>query len=198
MKRPILRFAALPMIATLSLGGSDPAWSQSGATSAPNTPRGLVISEHVRARAEVEEINYVDRTVVLKREDGKTIELKVGPQAKNFDKVQVGDDVQADFYTSTAILVRKTSDPPSASGVDLVQLAAPGETPGGAFVSTREIVARVDGVDADKRVISLTGPRGNTAILKIGEGVTNLDQLRPGDQVVIRYTEALALAVDKN
>jgi hypothetical protein len=199
MKRKALLSAGLSLLtAGLVLGPTPSAWPQSGTATAPEATRGIVISDHLRARARVEEINHADRTVVLKGEQGKTVELKVGPQAKNFDQVKVGDEVQADFYTSTVILLRKSDEPPSASGADLVQLAAPGETPGGLFVSTREITARIDSVDAANHTISLTGPRGNPVSLKIGDDVGNLDQMRPGDEVVVRYSEALALAVDKD
>jgi hypothetical protein len=195
MNRPALSLVA----SVLTLGAIPFAQAQTGSTTAPGADaRGLVIADHVRTRAEVQEINYTDRTVVLKGEDGRTVMLKVGPQAKNFDRVNVGDQVQADFYTSTAIVVRKSNEPPSARREDVVQLAAPGETPGGVIVSTREISAKVDAVDPQKRVITLTGPSGNTAKLKVGDDVKNLDQIKAGDQVVVRYSEALALAVDQN
>jgi hypothetical protein len=47
-------------------------------------------------------------------------------------------------------------------------------------------------------MISLTGPRGNSVSLKLGDAVEHIDQIQKGDQVVVRYTEALALAVDKS
>lgn len=182
----------------LTLGSIPFAQAQTGTTAAPGAARGVVIADHVRTRAQVEAIDYSDRTVVLKGEDGNTITLKVGPQAKNFDQVKVGDQVQADFYTSTAIFVRKSDEPPSFSGADTVQLAAAGETPGGVVASTREITARVDAIDLPSRVITLTGPRGNTASFKVSDAVQNLDQIQKGDQVVVRYTEAIALGVDKS
>jgi len=194
MNRPaLLLVASLLVLPALSA-----AQAQTGTTAAPGAAaRGVVIADHVRTRATVEAIDYGNRTVVLKGQEGKTVTLKVGPEARNFDKVKVGDQVQADFYTSTAIFVRKSDEPPSASAADAVQVAAPGEKPGGIMVSTREMTARVDAVDAQKRLVTLTGPRGNTATLKVDDAVQNLDRLQKGDQVVVRYTEALALQVDK-
>ncbi len=190
MNRPGLSLAAT----ILTLGLIPFAQAQTGTTAAPG---GVVVVDHVQARAQVQEINYADRTVVLKGEDGNTVTLKVGPEAKNFDRVKVGDQVQADIYTSTAISVRKSDEPPSETQQDTVQLAAAGETPGGVMTSTREITARVDAVDPQNRTITLTGPRGNTGSLKVGDAVQNLDRIQKGDQVVVRYTEAVALRVDK-
>jgi hypothetical protein len=183
----------------LTLGAIPFAQAQTGTSTAPGAvARGIVITDHIHARAQVETIDYADRTVVLKGDDGKTITLKVGPQAKNFDQVKAGDQVQADFYTSTAIFVRKSDEPPSASMEDMVQLAAPGETPGGVMANMREVSATVDAVDLQNRIITLTGPLGNTASFKVGDAVQNLERIQKGDQVVVRYTEALALGVDKS
>ena len=190
----IYTVASLLLLAPLSL-----ATAQTGTTAAPGAvSRGLVIADHVQAKAQVQAIDYGARTVVLKGEGGNLIELKVGPNAKNFDQVKVGDQVQADFYTSTAIFLRKSSAPPSAAAAEVVELAAPGEKPAGVVVNTREITATVDAIDPRTRMISLTGPRGNTVSFKLGDAVQDLDQIHPGDQVVVRYTEALAMAVDKS
>jgi hypothetical protein len=194
------RIALTLFAAMLALGSPALlAEAQTGTTTAPGgAMRGLVIADHVQVRAQVQAINYADRTVVLKGQNGKTVTLKVGPQAKNFDKVKVGDQVRADFYTSTAIELREAAgEPPSAHETEAVEVAAPGEQPHGMMVRTREISARIDAVDAQKREVTLTGPRGNTATLKVSDAVQNLDQVKKGDQVVVRYTEAIALAVDK-
>lgn len=97
--------SAVSMVASLLLlTPASLAMAQTGTTAAPGAaPRGVVIADHVQANAKVEAIDYAARTVVLKGEGGRAIELKVGPSAKNFDQVKVGDNVKADFYTSTAI-----------------------------------------------------------------------------------------------
>lgn len=193
------RLAPSLVASMLTLGSMPFALAQTGTTTAPGgVARGIVIADHVRARAQVEAIDYADRTVVLKGEDGNTVMLKVGPSAKNFDQVKVGDQVQADFYSSTAVFVRKSGEGPSAGAAQAVEVAAPGEKPAGVVVNTREITATVDAVDPQSRVITLTGPQGNTLSFKVGEDVQNLGDIKQGDQVVVRYTEALALGVDKS
>jgi hypothetical protein len=193
------RTAPTLFAAVLVLGLSSPlAQAQTGTTTAPGSAmRGLVIADHIQMRAQVDAINYADRTVVLKGQDGKTVTLKVGPEAKNFDKVKVGDQVRADFYRSTAIALRKAGGPPTAHETEAVEVAAPGEQPHGIMVRTREISATIDAVDVPKRMVTLTGPQGNSATLKVSDAVQNLDQVKKGDQVVVRYTEAVALAVEK-
>ena len=49
-----------------------------------------------------------------------------------------------------------------------------------------------------KRTVTLKGPEGKIQTYKVGEEVKNFKQVKKGDQVVLRVTEALALEVEKN
>jgi hypothetical protein len=70
--------------------------------------------------------------------------------------------------------------------------------PGVVVAETTSIKAKVDAVDVDKRLVTVTGPRGKTVTLKVGPEVKNLDQVKPGDQLVVRYFESIALFVRKS
>ncbi|KPK93119.1 MAG: hypothetical protein AMJ94_03740 [Deltaproteobacteria bacterium SM23_61] len=60
-----------------------------------------------------------------------------------------------------------------------------------------KVMATVEAVDLDKRVVSLKGPKGNVFDLKVGEQVKNLPQVKVGDQVVARYYESIAVRLMK-
>jgi hypothetical protein len=62
---------------------------------------------------------------------------------------------------------------------------------------TVEIAANVEAMDCQTRAIALKGPRGNTRIFKVSDAVERFNESKPGDQVVIRVTEGIALAVVK-
>lgn len=62
----------------------------------------------------------------------------------------------------------------------------------------RQIVATVEAVDAAKRTVSLKGPKGNVVPLTVGPEVRNLDQVKVGDKVRVRYAEALTLTLKKD
>jgi hypothetical protein len=47
-------------------------------------------------------------------------------------------------------------------------------------------------------MVTLTGPAGNSVTIKVDDSVQNFNRIKTGDQVVVRYTEALALSVDKD
>jgi Cu/Ag efflux protein CusF len=62
----------------------------------------------------------------------------------------------------------------------------------------RTLVATVEEVDAAKGHVTLKGPKGNVVPLTVGPEVRNLAQVKVGDQVRVRYAEALSLTLKKD
>jgi hypothetical protein len=62
---------------------------------------------------------------------------------------------------------------------------------------TVEITANVEAMDYQTRATALKGPLGNNRIFKVSDAVERFNESKPGDQLVIRVTEAIALAVVK-
>jgi len=142
-------------------------------------------------------VDQAKRTVTLKGEDGKTFTAKVGDDVKNFDQIKKGDQVKAAYYESAAISIRKPGEPPAATGEKETVLAPGGEgKPGKAKIKTVQAAATIENIDAAKREVTLKGPEGKSKKIKVGEDVKNFDSLQKGDQVVVRYTEALAIKVE--
>jgi hypothetical protein len=59
------------------------------------------------------------------------------------------------------------------------------------------VTATVDAIDAAKRLVTLKGPDGNTVVVHAGPEVKNFAQIKVGDNVVVRYIEALTLELKK-
>ena len=57
--------------------------------------------------------------------------------------------------------------------------------------------AKVNAVDLAKREVTLTGPLGRTVVMKVDERVKNLAQVKAGDELVLKYAEAVSLDVRK-
>jgi ribosomal 50S subunit-recycling heat shock protein len=57
------------------------------------------------------------------------------------------------------------------------------------------LTATVQAIDVEHRLVTLKGPRGNEVTIEVGERVKNLPQVQVGDQVKVKYFEALALRV---
>ncbi len=178
-----------------SYGGPGAAYAAStGNQAAPMG--GMIATDTMTATATVQAVDPAKRTVTLRSPDGTTRTYKVGKEAVNFDEIEVGDQVKATLVESLAIIIRKADEPPSAEEGQAVALAPKGAMPGGVIVDTAQITARVTAVDTAKRTVTLVGPGGEAQTLKVGPNV-DLTKVQIGDNVVVRYTEALALLVEK-
>jgi hypothetical protein len=65
------------------------------------------------------------------------------------------------------------------------------------MVDTVQVTADVEAVDYQKRTITLKGAQGNVRTYKVGDAVQRLNEVKTGDQVVLRVTDALAILVEK-
>jgi hypothetical protein len=158
---------------------------------------GVVVADAVVLTATVEAVDYEKRTVTLKGTDGQTKTITIDKSAKNFDQVKVGDKVTAEFFESVAVFVRKSSTPADAGEATAVQVAPKGEKPRVVAVNTVEITATVEAIDYKKRTITLKGPQGNVRTLPVDKRVKRFKEIKKGDEVVIRHTEAVAIKVEK-
>jgi hypothetical protein len=77
---------------------------------------------------------------------------------------------------------------------DSVTIKEPGKR---VDVRTVEVSAAVQAVDKANRGVTLKGPGGKVQTLIVGPEVKNFDQIKVGDEVVVRYVEALAFQLVK-
>jgi len=84
---------------------------------------------------------------------------------------------------------------PAAASAMVAAASAPGKA---TIARTVTVTATVEAIDAAKREVTLKGPRGNSFPVAVGPEVRNLDQVKVGDLVVVRYLEALSLTLKKD
>ena len=150
----------------------------------------------VKLTGTVKAVDLDKKTATIEGSGGRVVTVDA-KDARNLDQVKVGDKVTLTYTREIAVTVRKTDQPPSVSETKTVQLAPKGQKPGGVEVRTVELTGNVESVDAQKHTITLTGPAGNVRTFQVDPSVKNLDQVKKGDQVVLRYTESAALSVAK-
>ncbi|PWB67455.1 MAG: hypothetical protein C3F14_02160 [Deltaproteobacteria bacterium] len=153
-------------------------------------------SQLVVVTATVEKIDLSTREVTLKGIDGSLETVKVGPEARNLDQVKVGDKVTMKYYRALAIAVTSAANEPSIAEATDVQRAPLGEKPRGRVTKVVEATTTVEAVDLAKRTVTVKGPKGNVRTFNVGDQV-KLDQVKVGDHVVTRFTEAVAISVEK-
>ena len=158
-------------------------------------PGGVVV-DVLKLSGTVKAIDMDKKMVTIEGSGGRSVVVDA-KNARNLDQVKVGDKVNLQYIESMALFVRKTDAPPSAIEAQEVQLAPKGEKPGGIVAKTIELTGNVESIDTQKRTIALKGPAGNVRTFKVGTEAKNFGQIKKGDQVVLRFTEAMALSVVK-
>lgn len=64
-------------------------------------------------------------------------------------------------------------------------------------VDATKLTGEVTAIDSAKRRIRIEGDNGRVATMVVGPKVPNFDKLKVGDEVTMRYTEAVSLAIAK-
>ena len=159
--------------------------------------KGVELGEAVSVQAEVVYIDKADRVVALRGEDGNIVEIDVPEEARNFDQLEVGDRLTATYYESVALYIGEAGSIPDAEADVVAGRSEKGEKPGGFVVGTVEISALVKAIDKENRKVTLEGPDGKTMTVKVDPSVKKLDDLKVGDTVNARITEAIAISVEK-
>ena len=202
MKKLFVAFIAVLMAMTLAscattettgaTAGSE--LSKSQAPSQPSKP-GVVAVEVTEWTATVKAVDYAKKTVVLER-DGKTATVDAS-YAKRLNEIKPGDVVKVAHIEELAIYVRKAEPGPMAAEARTVELAPKTQGPGGIMTDTKQVVANVEAIDYASRTITLQRPDGSVKAFKVSDAVEKFDQIKKGDQVVLEYTEAIAISVEK-
>lgn len=135
--------------------------------------------ESVKDPATVQSLDSAQGTITLALPGGDTATYKVGPKVKHFDQVQAGQKVQA-----------------TVTGELAVYLLADGKLPDGTTAESLGVNAKVQQVDPSYRLLTLQYPNGQTDAVKPGLG-TLMQQMAPGDSVVIRPGELTAIKIEK-
>lgn len=157
-------------------------------------PGNVVMAEKTTVTATVKAIDKANRLVTLQTPDGRTETIQVPEEARNFDRIKIGDKVTIDYLQTVAVAIRKAGEPKPPSTRATVEVAPKGEKPSGKVVKTHEMTATVEAVDPAKHTVTLKGPEGNSQTIAVDPQV-QLEKINVGDKVDIQYTEATALKV---
>jgi Cu/Ag efflux protein CusF len=190
MKTRTLKMMALLFIPALTL-----ALTLGVARGQQEEDAGAIAVVATTATFTVQSVDAAKREVTLKAADGTEQTFKLGDEVRNFDQIQVGDQVKATVIDSLAVSARGAGEPPSAGESRSVALAPKGEKPGAVVSETEEITATIQDIDPEERTVTFLGPQGKLRTVKVGPDV-DLSKLNEGDSVTLRYTKAMAIKVE--
>ncbi|HTY89407.1 MAG TPA: hypothetical protein VMB80_18300 [Candidatus Acidoferrum sp.] len=167
------------------------------APAAPDAP--ILIGSGASASAaagmvQVDAVDYTNRTCLLSRPGFEPIVFKVGPEYPNFDRVKVGDSFLTTVSkTFVAYLVKPGVSPSSLTNAVATTMPA-GAQPGGVMIRNVDYNAKILVLDYATRRVVLQYGKDQAQEVFVPPGV-NLQLLHVNDDVFVRTTEAIAIAV---
>ena len=177
--------------------------SQCVALSADEKPQAASLSREdtvlVTVTASVESVNLTNREVTLKGPLGNSVTFTVDERVKRLNEVKVGDQVQADYYVSFAAELRKPTADEKKNPIVVLEGAAkapPGTSPAAGGLRRFKVVTTIEGLDRPTQTITVKGPLGNYLTARVADPA-NLTKMRIGENIVVTYTEALAISLVK-
>ncbi len=185
MKMPNLMLGAFLLMAFFGTG----AIAQEKAASGAQKP--TVYGERAGTLVgTVQAIDLEKRIVTVKGgPKDEEIDIKVDEKVKNLSSIKKGDKVKLQYYASVAYRMAKPGEV-----TEPVEKAEVKHMTGQARMIT--VTATLHNIDKNTNNIVLKGPGGNLVGVKVKDP-SKLENVKVGDQLVITYTEALAVSVEK-
>jgi hypothetical protein len=169
-------------------------------TATPPDPVNIENTQEVSAT--VQSIDVERRLLSLRDDTGQQVTVEVAPAVRNLAQVKPGDKVVARYYESLAAeLVARgdkagTTQAPVQDAV--IGRAAPGERPGVVMGTENRQTVRITKIDKKNNIVSFFGSDGlaRSVPIKTPQGQEFIGKLKEGDEVEVRYTEAVAVTVE--
>jgi len=154
-------------------------------------------SSLVEETATVEAVDQSTRMVTLKGSKGNSVTFKAGEEVRNLAQVKVGDEVRFGYYESLDVRVLKEGEAFPASGESSAMVRAkPGEKPAGIVGTEMSVNATITAIDLAAKTATLKGEDGKSVTVTPLRP-EKLNEVKVGDRLVITYTEAVAVKVEK-
>jgi hypothetical protein len=180
-------------LAILAIGLSAPVLAQG--TPPISGEKSILVS----VTAKVQSIDMAARQVTLKGPLGNVVSFTVDTRVTRLNEVKVGDDITADYYVSLAGEVRTPTEQEKANPVTVLSQTAKapaGTSPAGGVLHVTRAVVTVEGLDRPTKTLTVSGPKGNFFTTEV-DSLDKLSKLHLGDVIVVTYTVALAISLEK-
>jgi len=182
-------FALLTGLLVLSIAAG--VWA---AEAAPPSWKTASLTEQT---ATVEAIDQSTRIVTLKGPEGNSVTFKAGDEVRNLAQVHVGDQVKFAYYESIAVRVLKKDEPfPPAAEASTAARAKKGDMPAGIFGKQESVNVTITAIDKKAKTATLKGEDGSSVTVTPRDP-ERLNQVKVGDRLVLTFTEAVAVKVEK-
>ncbi len=166
-------------------------------------PLSPVVAEEVTLRGTVDKVSPMRNEIKVISSDGTAVSLHTNPNTIPLTDMKKGDLVDAKYLESVAISLQTVQTKPQGSTpavgsqtVEVTPAAAQNANPSQTVTAhVADVMAQVDSVDQSNRTFTFKNPDGDKVVLKAEPDLKGFDQLKVGDHIEARYTEAVAIGV---
>jgi hypothetical protein len=141
----------------------------------PSLAGGAIRVQSEKVEGAVQSIDPAQRTTVLALEDGATNQYRISQGVMNLDTITPGTEVKARVVDEQALFLSGAAIP----------AAGPGDS---------DFKTKIWNLDKSYRLITLEYPNNETKDFKVPLG-TDLTNVNPGDEAVVRSTPPMLVAL---
>ncbi|ADE54308.1 hypothetical protein [Coraliomargarita akajimensis] len=149
--------------------------------------------------ATVEMVDPETREIILRGDQGKLTTIVASEEVERFDEIAAGDHVRAVYFIALAAELRAPTEAEIEAPLVILEDEAKAdadETPGAAAGRVIRAVCTIEGLSRPTQSVTVKGPLGNYMDIKVLD-TANLSKLTIGQTVIITYTEAMAIELEK-
>jgi hypothetical protein len=143
--------------------------------------------------ATIEAIDMKAGTATLTGPEGNSLVVKARDR-KNLKKAKVGDHVVAKYRESLSGHVKQPGEVAPKEQVTESAANQPQGTPGASGSRTIVATVSITAIDTKAGTATFKGPEGNSFTVKARDP-KNLKKVKVGDELVVTYSEALAVSL---
>lgn len=169
---------------------------QTTSVSAEQGVPGGTVRQTTQITATVTAVDAAARKVSLVTPAGEKRTITAGPEVVNFPQIRVGDQLVVTYVEEVVARMAKNGEKLEAGTSVAGARHELGAKPGAAVGQATQVTATVTEIDAKRRKVRLQFADGSSKKIQVRDDI-DLSRHQVGEVVVIRYTEALAVKVEK-
>lgn len=152
-------------------------------------------SEAIELTGTVQSIDAANRRVVVTG-GGRRVTLRASDQVRNFDQLEVGDQISLQYQQAVAVAMADPSDSGEPMAVGMEARAAEGQKPGAAAMEITTSVVEFVSYSERTRTATIKTQQGFLLDVAVQPEMLGFARSRvPGDRIVVAIEEAVALTV---
>lgn len=154
-----------------------------------------VMRTTVQETAKVTKVDYAKRRITLATEDGP-VTIVAGNEIRNLNSIHKGDTVVAEYKSALVYSIEKPGKQAMEDYSSEAWKAKPGEQPAAGAKAEVTTSATITDIDYKEPAVTLQNKAGEKQSFHV-QHPERLKGVHVGDVVNIKYSEAIALKVEK-